>query len=194
MEYSPNLLEWLRCLSTFKQCHVVIVPGGGRFADEVRRSQQHWNYCDGIAHQMALLAMHQYGLMMAGIHQPVKIVTNLDDLSRPDSPGQLTVWGVSKKQLEGSALPHSWSVTSDSLALWLAREIKADHLVLVKSVTMENCSGRSSVLADLGVIDEYFVRLLPSAKLDVRICYQNDHHHLSETLEQSAKNWIRISN
>lgn len=45
----------------------VIVPGGGPFADQVRRAQQRWPFADKTAHDMALLAMRQYGLMLAAL-------------------------------------------------------------------------------------------------------------------------------
>ncbi len=45
---------------------VVIVPGGGPFADAVRSTQASLGFSDAAAHEMALLAMHQMaGVMIA---------------------------------------------------------------------------------------------------------------------------------
>ena len=47
---------------------VVIVPGGGAFAVAVRHAQAAFHFPDAVAHQMALLAMHQTGLMLKALH------------------------------------------------------------------------------------------------------------------------------
>ena len=50
------------CLNIIEQNakdKVVIVPGGGLFADQVRVTQKLWQFNDQVAHQMALLAMQQ---------------------------------------------------------------------------------------------------------------------------------------
>jgi hypothetical protein len=54
---------------------------------------------------------------------------------------------------ERNRLPHSWAVTSDSIAAWLAGELGATRLVLVKPA---GASGG-------GLLDEYFSRALPAA-------------------------------
>ncbi len=62
---SPALADWLAAL---KACRppLTIVPGGGPFADTVRAAQKAMRYDDGTAHAMAVLAMEQYALALAG--------------------------------------------------------------------------------------------------------------------------------
>ena len=61
-----SLPDWLSCLSDGAAAgkQLCVVPGGGLFAEAVREAQQHWSFPDEAAHDMALLAMHQYGLML----------------------------------------------------------------------------------------------------------------------------------
>jgi aspartokinase-like uncharacterized kinase len=53
----------IKCLNSVEQNYqgreVVIVPGGGAFADQVRLAQHHWQIDDKTAHNMAILAMQQ---------------------------------------------------------------------------------------------------------------------------------------
>ena len=53
----------VKCLNSVEQNYqgraVVIVPGGGAFADQVRLTQQRWQFDDKTAHRMAILAMQQ---------------------------------------------------------------------------------------------------------------------------------------
>ena len=61
----------IKCLNSIEQRYagsaVVIVPGGGAFADQVRMAQQHWQFNDETAHRMAILAMQQMALLMNGL-------------------------------------------------------------------------------------------------------------------------------
>jgi hypothetical protein len=44
---------------------LVVVPGGGSFADEVRRADRRFGLGDSAAHWMAILAMDQYAHLLA---------------------------------------------------------------------------------------------------------------------------------
>ena len=49
----------------YKDKPVVIVPGGGAFADQVRLAQGRWQFDDITAHRMAILAMQQMALKVS---------------------------------------------------------------------------------------------------------------------------------
>ena len=101
---------------------VLIVPGGGMFADDVRRLG-----VDGdAAHWMAIAGMEQYGwyLTMFGIAATDKLVM---------ADQEIRVLLPYRVFRDCDPLPHSWSVTSDSLAAWVAGTLGVP-LVLLKSV------------------------------------------------------------
>ncbi len=64
---NPQLRGWLGTLAVHGAGRVVIVPGGGPFADAVRAVQARWGFPDADAHFMALQAMDQYGRMLVAI-------------------------------------------------------------------------------------------------------------------------------
>jgi 5-(aminomethyl)-3-furanmethanol phosphate kinase len=100
---------------------VFIVPGGSIFADTVRRTTLN----DTPAHWMAVAAMDQYGWYIAshgiGVTQNLKI---------PEKSVVFLPYCVLCGQ---DPLPHRWSVTSDSVAAWIADVLGLDLLIL-KSV------------------------------------------------------------
>ena len=100
---------------------VLIVPGGGKFADLVRRL----NVSDTAGHWMAIAGMEQFGWYIAshGIPATVEVV-------RPAEPTVFLPY-CSLRRID--PLPHSWNVTSDTIAAWVASELQID-LVLLKSV------------------------------------------------------------
>ena len=46
---------------------VVVVPGGGKFADAVRECDQQYSLSADAAHKMAILGMDQFGLLLSQV-------------------------------------------------------------------------------------------------------------------------------
>jgi aspartokinase-like uncharacterized kinase len=107
---------------------LVALPGGGSFADEVRRADHRFRLGDSAAHWMAILAMDQYGHLLAGLAPGAALVRSRRELA----PGRLNVLLPSAWLRRVDPLPHSWDVTSDSIAAWVARALGARRLMLVK--------------------------------------------------------------
>jgi aspartokinase-like uncharacterized kinase len=100
---------------------ILVVPGGGPFARLVRSM----NLPDEPAHWMAILAMDQFGWYLAAGGLPVT-----HELSLPRRVEILLPYRVLR---ERDPLPHTWDVTSDTIAAWVASELGIDLLIL-KSV------------------------------------------------------------
>jgi aspartokinase-like uncharacterized kinase len=148
---SPELPRWLETLVKISDGQVVIVPGGGLFADVVREAQQRTNVSDAVAHVLALLAMDQFGLLMAGMNS--KLVTASSELEIAERGWQhrCIVWLPSKMVLADDSVPKNWQVTSDSLSAWLTHKIGAKQLVLVKSKSLESYLKPESCLESANV-------------------------------------------
>jgi len=148
---SPELPRWLETLVKISDGQVVIVPGGGLFADVVREAQQRTNVSDAVAHELALLAMDQFGLLLAGMNS--KLVTASSELEIAERGWQhrCIVWLPSKMVLADDSVPKNWQVTSDSLSAWLTHKIGAKQLVLVKSKSLESYLKPESCLKSANV-------------------------------------------
>ena len=128
---SGQLQEWLACLRAYHQRQIIVVPGGGIFADQIRTAQKKWQFGDVPAHKMAILAMEQYGLLLSGLLAEALVVKSEKDLANTQLRN-IKIWLPAQMLLDNDDIQASWDVSSDSLALWLARQLKATHLVLVK--------------------------------------------------------------
>ena len=157
--HTPELRQWLELLdSASQQDTVVIVPGGGPFADEVRHAQRLHRFSDSSAHHMALLAMAQFGLLIADLAPESQLFYYPQQDPQQLPPG-LHVWLPDRSLLDSSEISHSWDVSSDSLALWLSQELEADELVMIKRSTV--VSSRIQALIQHGVIDKGLHLALP---------------------------------
>ena len=126
----------VHCLNTIEQKFsdkVVLVPGGGVFADQVRTMQQQWNFDDEIAHRMALIAMHQMALLFKSIQQSFVLASNISNIQQALLKQSVVIWMPDLEELNAFGVEASWNISSDSLAAWLAKQLTASELILVKS-------------------------------------------------------------
>ena len=70
--------------------NIVIVPGGGRFADTVRANQNQHHFSDREAHRLAILAMHDMAEVFLQIHHDTRLAFTLDDIESAWSARQNT--------------------------------------------------------------------------------------------------------
>ena len=129
---------------------LLIVPGGGPFADAVRDVDRRFALTDDAAHWMAVLAMDQYAHLLASRLNVAALAWNPTDIAAALERRRLPVLAPSRWLREADPLPHSWDVTSDSIAAWVAGAVGAARLVLVKPPG-----------ARAEAVDAYFYRGLP---------------------------------
>jgi aspartokinase-like uncharacterized kinase len=157
---------WQRTLDTIARAaragrRIVVVPGGGPFADTVRDLDARYGLSDETAHLMAILAMDQHALLIADRLTNGAVVETPESLPFAHDRGQIPVLTPYRWLRTADPLPHSWDVTSDSIAAWIAGEIGAKRLVLVKP------PGAAGASAD-DLVDPWFDRARPDG-LDVVI-------------------------
>jgi aspartokinase-like uncharacterized kinase len=111
---------------------VVIVPGGGPFADAIRAVDRTTGLSDDAAHWMAILGMDQYAHLVASRIPNAALITAAAEIVPAREAGRLPVLAPFDWLRRRDPLPHSWAVTSDSIAAWIAGELGASRLVLVK--------------------------------------------------------------
>jgi len=111
---------------------LLVVPGGGVFADAVRDCARRFPLGDEAAHFMAILGMDQYGLLLADMIPGALSTDSLEEARAIAHEGRAPVFlpGALLRRID--PLPHSWDVTSDSIAVWIAGRLGAPLCALVK--------------------------------------------------------------
>ncbi len=146
----------------------IVVPGGGTFAEAVRAAQAEMGFDDLTAHRMAILAMEQYGLALAAQAPRLMPASTPAAIQRAWRLGKIPLWAPAHMLASAAAVPPSWDASADTLAAWLARELGATKLLLIKSA--DPPSDRAVTLADLaalGLVDRLFPAFAGSSGTEI---------------------------
>ena len=147
---SPYLTEWLDQLTHLDNQQIVIVPGGGPFADQVRHATKQWDIDDTSSHNMAVLAMQQYGYLLSSINNKIVLLYSYTEIKKQ----KLMVWMPYRDVTSECDYPENWQTTSDSLAAWLACQLSAQNLAIVKSADVKAKKYQQIIHSDM--VDEHF--------------------------------------
>lgn len=148
----------------------VMIVGGGKAVDRIRAIDRAFGLGEERSHRSALHTLDTTArrfaerLSASGTRGfRCKIAADFASLESLWEIGMIPILPPRRvlDEVEASGerpLEHSWRVTSDSIALWIAKRLKARRLVLLKSVdppvdaSIDHCR-------DLGLVDPFFPSL-----------------------------------
>jgi dihydroneopterin aldolase len=166
--FSSDLPGWLAAIAS-SAGDIVLVPGGGPFADAVRSAQPRMGFDDDAAHHMALLGMDQYGRALAALNKRFTPAASIAGIRRALRAGNVPIWSPTEMVLKRNDIPRSWEVTSDGLAAWLACRIGARCVLLIKHVDPPPDPIRIEDLVARGVVDRSFAAFLRDGAVEASI-------------------------
>jgi 5-(aminomethyl)-3-furanmethanol phosphate kinase len=143
----------------------LVVPGGGPFAETVRRYTAYLD--ETSAHWMAILAMNQYAFYLA-----TPEAAALEDLSTMKKG--ISILLPFKMLYNNDPLPHSWIVSSDSIAGWVAHQLNANLVIAtdVDGIFLDNklvSRIEAASLREETCVDAFLPHLLDIHNLDCTI-------------------------
>jgi len=157
---ASELALWLDALAG-ANLPLVIVPGGGPFADHIRDAQQRLDFSGKAAHAMAILAMEQFGHLLLDRDDRLVATRTLSDIRSAMRRSRAAVWLPAPLALWAHELPASWDTTSDSIAAWLAGGLECRSLLLIKQSDAVRAGMSVPQLARTGIVDAGLDALLP---------------------------------
>lgn len=178
---SSELEAWLDAIAA-SPCPVIVVPGGGALADEVRSVQTALGFGDPAAHRMALLAMDQLAWAVAGLRQGFAVGTTEAELRAVLGRGGVAVWAPYGLVAGRGDIEESWRLTSDSLALWLAARLGASRCFLIKSIKRQGTAANAAELARGGIVDAAFPSMLKEAGVPAYLLGRGDQKAFADAL------------
>lgn len=168
---TAELTHWLDVLAIQSRNQpIIIVPGGGPFAEQVREAQHHHYIDDAHAHHMALLAMAQFGVLIKALQPVCQSYIHTSDNNILFHP--LSVWLPDHDLISRGDIRQSWDITSDSLALWLGQQL-GGQLVIIKRCAITSAS--ISRLTQTKILDDGFEAMYRQNPITVRLIHYLDY-------------------
>ncbi len=165
-------------VGAIRNAPVAVVPGGWRFADLVREVDSAIHLPSSVSHWMAVASMDVYGHYISSFGIDTFEPDSLEECRVRRAKVLLLHHLLMKLDREGGCdLPHSWEVTSDSIAVWIAAKLGLKVVKVTKPGGMI-VGGKivdeidASELEKMGesVVDAFTPKLLRRYGLDMFIC------------------------
>ncbi|MFX0145067.1 MAG: hypothetical protein ACFE9C_13450 [Candidatus Hodarchaeota archaeon] len=109
---------------------IIIIPGGGSFANFIRKVYNELKFTDELAHWMGIISMNYNGLELNKKFPNLELIEDIDELKKKDK-----IFGLFlpfQFLQENDRLPHTWEVTSDSITLFVAENLGLNRCFLIK--------------------------------------------------------------
>ncbi len=167
----------------------VLIAGGGDLAECIRNWDARFQLGEVKSHWLCIEALSisakvMYELLVAEFariqsssglnsgefsYSPIRLVTQWEELLaiRSQYHPRTIIFDLQQflREVEPTAapapIPHTWCVTTDSLAARVAELIAADELVLLKSALPPAQENDYAALAAAGFVDQYFPQIPP---------------------------------
>ena len=111
---------------------ILLIPGGGSYANFIRRIDEELMLGDDLAHWMAIYSMNYNGIELNRKYPKLECIGELEKFQ--DAKKKFCVFLPYNDLRKNDTLPHSWDVTSDSIALYIAYKLQLNRCFLIKDV------------------------------------------------------------
>ena len=153
---------------------VYVIPGGWIFADLVRKIDSDKKLSPSTSHWMAITAMNAYGYYMAETARKFGFeLLEPENFELPEKKAVILPYNLLRKFDE---LPHSWDVTSDSIAVWMAAKLRFGEVLKVTAaggIAGEDGELKETVKASelrTDVVDSFTPKLLVKYGINMFVC------------------------
>jgi 5-(aminomethyl)-3-furanmethanol phosphate kinase len=113
---------------------LVVVAGGGEFADVARKMDKEFALSPFVSHRMAILGMDAYGFLLADLIENSSIADTFEKTKQILQNKKLAVFLPSRFMFSEDPLANSWEVTSDTISACIAGRLKAKRILLLTDV------------------------------------------------------------
>ncbi len=143
-----DLLQLLK--KKAKSENIVLVVGGGCFADSVRLVYKKKKMSERTSSFVALKSTELFAHLLKEIDKDIDLT---EDFKSLNNKGNLKVWLPSNILKTESSFISSWESTSDSVAAWLHNKMDSKGLLFIKSLKLKRKSYNLKYLQKEKIID-----------------------------------------
>ena len=180
---NPNLKDLLFKIKKIRPEHIVIVTGGGVFADSIREVYKNTNMSESLGNKLALKSTEFFAYYLKELNKDLYLTNDFVEFKKD----KINIWLPSKTLSQNNSFQNNWDSTSDSVAVWLGKKIKAKGIIFIKSWEKFNKKNKLSKLQNDNVIDKNVSNYLSGYSGLIKIVGLN----IFKKLEQE-NNWSKF--
>ncbi len=131
---NPKLPSLINFLHKFANQKIVLVAGGGVFAETVRNLYKSNKMTEETGHVLAMKATEIFAYYLKSINPDISITYKITNFIKE----RLNLWIPTEKLSFETKFERNWESTSDSIATWLYSNTKSKGIVFIKSINFIN--------------------------------------------------------
>ena len=162
-ENLENTLNQFKTLLLEKKIieNIILIPGGGSYANFIRKLDARLKIGDDLSHWMAIFAMNCNGITISERYKQINCISDINKLKK--SKASISIFLPFDFLYKKDELPHSWSVTSDAITIYIAYILKLNQCFLIKDVDGIFINNQSELIQEISTKD--FEKLRKDNKL-----------------------------
>jgi hypothetical protein len=180
-------------IEILKSYRVLIVPGGGAFADTVRKVYMQYKLSEHAAHEMAIMGMNQYGLLLSDV-SGIETIEALKDV------GHARIFLPYKFITSRDPFEPSWDITSDTIACYIAGQIKAERFIILTDVggifienkIVDKISARELLKYGKTCVDKGLPKFLLNYKMDCWVVDGRDLNRVEKAMNGDLRGTLIV--
>ena len=131
---NPKLPSLINFLHRYANQKIVLVVGGGVFAETVRNVYKSNKMTEETGHILAMKATEIFAYYLKSINPDISITNRVTNFIKKN----LNLWLPTEKLSFEKKFQKNWESTSDSIATWLYTNTKSKGVVFIKSLSFEH--------------------------------------------------------
>lgn len=121
--YAIDLLKHLKGMD------IIVISGGGLFANTIREYDEYIHFSDTANHKSAIAAMDIIAILLADKVEFAETVCTFDEAKNLLKESKIPILLSSKIMNDLDPLEHSWRITSDSIAFYISKLLDAELII-----------------------------------------------------------------
>ena len=187
LQSSSYIKRWIKTIEFEFDNSFLLIFGGGKYADQVRKEQKIKHYDDYQAHILAINAMKCLTEDHLCYLRNFTQLRSIEDIKKNYKKRKLLIWIPSIEEVLKLNISSNWDSTSDSIALSIANKINAPVL-LVKSIKLNKKNFLNNFFLKQNIVDKDFSKNYVSSEQKISIVSRGNSYKLKKICKDFNSN------
>ena len=179
LQSTDYIKKWINAIRFNGNTSFIIIFGGGRYANIIRKDQKVKKYDDLQAHKLAIKGMKYFTQDILNENKDFTVINSIKNIKKNYKSRKLLVWMPSYEEVCNFNIPNNWDATSDSIALAISKNINAP-LIVIKSARFNYKKYMNAFFLKENILDKYFSKNYKNSQQKISLVSREKYYKLRE--------------